>query len=50
MTVLPVRYESLEEGQDESGYIIGAKIGEMTSPDRVRFNEYVGSLVAAVQR
>jgi hypothetical protein len=47
MNVLPVRYESLEEDQDESGYIIGAKVGGMTPSDRERFNAYVGSLVTA---
>ena len=41
MQVLPIRYESLEEHKTETGYLIGAKIVEMTEADRERFAEYV---------
>ena len=41
MQVLPIRYESLEEHKTETGYLIGAKIVEMTETDRERFAEYV---------
>jgi hypothetical protein len=40
MTVASVRYESLE---DESGYIIGARIIEMSDSDRTTFEKYVSS-------
>ncbi len=33
----PVRYESLEEDQIESGYLIGARIIEMSGGDRADF-------------
>jgi PilZ domain len=38
MKVTTVRYESLE---DESGYLIGARIIEMSDSDRVSFEKYV---------
>jgi len=38
MKVAPVRYESLE---DDSGYLIGARIVEMNDTDRVSFEKYV---------
>jgi hypothetical protein len=41
MNVVPVRYESLEEDQQESGYLIGANIVEMSVADRAHFLEYV---------
>ncbi len=44
MQVTPVRYESLEEHQTETGYLIGAKIVAMTDEDRARFSEYLASL------
>jgi hypothetical protein len=36
-----VRYESLE---DESGYLIGARIVEMSNSDRASFDKYVSKL------
>jgi hypothetical protein len=41
LKVVAVRYESLE---DESGYLIGARIVEMSNPDRASFEEYVSKL------
>jgi hypothetical protein len=41
MKVAPVRYESLE---DDSGYLIGARISEMSDADRVSFEKYVAVL------
>jgi len=38
MKVVAVRYESLE---DESGYLIGARIVEMSDSDRASFKKYV---------
>jgi hypothetical protein len=41
LKVVAVRYESLE---DESGYLIGARIVEMSNPDRASFEKYVSKL------
>jgi hypothetical protein len=38
LKVVAVRYESLE---DESGYLIGARIVEMSNQDRASFEKYV---------
>ena len=46
MQVMPVRYESLEEHETESGYLIGTRIVGMTEGDRAKFDEYVSSLPA----
>ena len=43
LKVETVRYESLE---DESGYLIGARIVEMSDSDRVSFEKYVSKLTA----
>ena len=42
MRVGTVRYESLEDG---SGYLIGARILEMSASDRASFDKYVASRV-----
>ena len=42
MRVRTVRYESLEDG---SGYLIGARILEMSASDRASFDKYVASRV-----
>ena len=41
MQLVPVRYESLEEHPEEQGYVIGARIAEISDSDRTRFEEYV---------
>jgi hypothetical protein len=41
LKVVAVRYESLE---DESGYLIGARIVEMSNPDHASFEKYVSKL------
>ena len=43
MKVASVRYESLE---DESGYLIGARILEMRDSDRVSFEKYLAKLMS----
>jgi hypothetical protein len=43
LKVVPVRYESLEEHETETGYLIGVKILEMSDEDRARFAAYVSS-------
>lgn len=45
MMVVPVRYESLDENQEESGYLIGARIVEMAGTDRARYEEYVTKIL-----
>ena len=45
MKVSTVRYESLEESHEESGYLIGARIAEMSDPDRARYAAYVARLI-----
>ncbi|HEX6284364.1 MAG TPA: PilZ domain-containing protein [Pyrinomonadaceae bacterium] len=45
MMVIPVRYESLDESQEESGYLIGARIVEMADADRASFEEYVTKIL-----
>ena len=41
MKVTTVRYESLEDDSDESGYLIGARIVEISDADRASFEKYV---------
>jgi PilZ domain len=41
LEVSPVRYEQLDEGDAETGYLIGARIIEMSDADRARFNAYL---------
>jgi hypothetical protein len=49
MQVLPVRYESLEEHESETGYLIGVEIVAMHNGDRVRFLEYFSTLTGQKQ-
>jgi len=44
MQAMPIRYESLEEHETESGYLIGVKIVGMPDQDRARFAEFVSTL------
>ena len=43
MIVVTVRYENLE---DESGYLIGARILEMSDADRASFQKYVAQVMS----
>ena len=45
MKVATVRYESLEESREETGYLIGARIAEMSDQDRGSFESYVAKLL-----
>jgi hypothetical protein len=45
MKVATVRYESLEESHEESGYLIGARIAEMSDQDRASYGTYVAELL-----
>jgi hypothetical protein len=40
----PVRYESLEEQEGESGYMIGVRITQMSEHDRAGYEEYMATL------
>jgi len=45
MEVAPVRYESLEDHQTETGFLIGVKIVDMPDTDRAMFAQYVSGLI-----
>ena len=45
MKVATVRYESLEESREETGYLIGARISEMSDQDRTSYNSYVAKVL-----
>jgi hypothetical protein len=45
MKVATVRYESLEEGGEESGYLIGARISEMSDQHRASYHSYIANLL-----
>ena len=44
MKATPVRYESLDEHETETGYLIAVQIAEMTEEDRAKFAAYFSSL------
>jgi c-di-GMP-binding flagellar brake protein YcgR len=50
MKLIPVRYESLEEDPDESGYLIGTHIDEMSETDRLKFQEFVKTLLSKPEK
>lgn len=43
LKVTPVRYESLEDHETETGYLIGVKILEVAEVDRGKLAEYVAT-------
>ena len=45
MKVATVRYESLEESREETGYLIGALIIEMSDADRAKYNAYIAQVL-----
>lgn len=49
MKVVSVRYESLDETHEETGYLIGARIIEMTDADRASFDQYLAKLLSRPQ-
>src|SRR5690242_12312789 len=49
MKLASVRYESLDEDHEESGYLIGARIVEMSDADRASFNNYVNKLLSGAR-
>ncbi len=50
MKVAPVRYEALEDHASETGYLIGAKITEMSDVDRATYAAYVNTVLAQVAK
>ena len=49
MKLASVRYESLDEDHEETGYLIGARIVEMDDADRANFNGYVNKMLSRAQ-
>jgi hypothetical protein len=45
MKVATVRYESLEESREETGYLIGARITDMSDADRATYDSYIAKLM-----
>ena len=46
MKLASVRYESLDESNEETGYLIGARIVEMADADRETFSKYLNKLLS----
>ena len=46
MKVATVRYESLEDSREDTGYLIGARILEMSDADRISFEKYVAKVIS----
>ncbi len=46
MKVATVRYESLEDSREDTGYLIGARILEMSDADRMSFEKYVAKVLS----
>jgi len=44
--VVPVRYESLDEEAEDTGYLIGARITEISESDQTQLNAFVKNLLA----
>ena len=42
-----VRYEALDETEEETGYVIGARIIEMADADRASFQQHLAKLLKA---
>jgi c-di-GMP-binding flagellar brake protein YcgR len=45
LQVAPIRYESLDEHETETGYLVGTKIIRVAEGDQTRFNEYILQLL-----
>lgn len=44
--VVPVRYESFDEEAEDTGYLIGARITEISESDQTQLNAFVKDLLA----
>jgi len=49
MKLATVRYESLEDSDEETGYLIGARIIEMAASDRASYEEYMSKVLSHSQ-
>ncbi len=49
MKLATVRYELLEDNQEETGYLIGARIIEMADTDRASFEKYFRTVLSQPQ-
>jgi len=47
MQVMPVRYQSLDEHETETGYLIATRIISMSDEDRAKFVDYASTLPRA---
>jgi hypothetical protein len=45
LRVAPIRYESLDEHETETGYLIGARIVKMGEAEQASFKKYVSQLL-----
>jgi len=45
MEAAPVRYESLEEHETETGYLIGVRIVGISDEDKAQYNLYIKRLL-----
>jgi hypothetical protein len=46
MTLMTVRYEALDETDEETGYLIGARIIEMADAERANYEDYVAGILS----
>ena len=46
MKLATVRYEALDETDEETGYVIGARIIEMADADRASYEKYVAGILS----
>lgn len=44
MKVTPIRYEAVEEGERQLGYLIGVAITDMSDANRAKFSAYISSI------
>lgn len=47
MKLATVRYEALDETEEETGYVIGARIIEMADADRASYQQHLAKLLKA---
>jgi hypothetical protein len=45
MKLATVRYEAFEETDEETGYLIGARIVEMADSDRAQFEDFISQIL-----
>lgn len=46
MKLATVRYEAFEDSDEETGYLIGARIVEMADSDRTQFEDFVSQILS----